>query len=65
MFLGSVLHGLLWIRDRLRYNRPILRGPRETSGLVSLGVLLIIVISSLKPVRMISYEVFRAIQYIS
>ena len=62
MFLGAVLHGSLWIRNHLQYNLPILGQQKETSGVASLGVLGIIVVSSLKPVRRICYEVFSTIQ---
>ena len=62
MFLGAVLHGSLWIRNHLQYDIPILGQQKETSGVASLGVLGIIVVSSLKPVRRICYEIFSTIQ---
>lgn len=62
MFLGAVLHGSLWIRNHLQYGLPILGQQKEISGVVALGVLGIIVVSSIKPVRRICYEIFSVIQ---
>ncbi|KAF9553360.1 hypothetical protein CPC08DRAFT_697815 [Agrocybe pediades] len=58
MFLGAVLHGSLWIRNHLQYNLEILGQQKETSGVAALGVLGIIVLTSLRPVRRFCYEVF-------
>ena len=65
MFLGAFLHGSLWIRNHLQYNLPILGQQKETSGVASLGLLGVLVISSLKPVRRLYYQVFTVIQYVS
>ena len=62
MFLGAVLHGSLWIRNHLQYGLPILGQQKETSGVAALGVLGTIILSSLKPVRRICYDVFAFIQ---
>ncbi|KAF8147881.1 ferric reductase like transmembrane component-domain-containing protein [Crassisporium funariophilum] len=58
MFLGAVLHGALWIRNHLQYGLDILGEQKETSGIAALGVLGVIVITSLKPFRRACYEVF-------
>ncbi|KDR77917.1 hypothetical protein GALMADRAFT_65414 [Galerina marginata CBS 339.88] len=65
MFLGGVLHGSLWIRNHLQYDIPILGQQKETSGVASLGLLSVIVLSSLRPVRRFCYEVFYAIHMLS
>lgn len=62
MFLGSVLHGSLWIRNHLKYGIPFFGRHKEIYGVASLGVLGVIVISSLKPVRRVCYEIFSIIQ---
>lgn len=62
MFLGSVLHGSLWIRKRVRDGIPIIGHRKETTGIAALGILGVIVISSIKPVRRICYEIFSIIQ---
>jgi len=62
MFLGAVLHGSLWIRNHIQYDMPIFGQQKETSGVAALGVLSIIVISSIKPIRRFCYEIFFTIQ---
>ena len=55
-----------WIfRNHLQYNLPIFGQRKETSGVASLGLLGVLVISSLKPVRRLYYQVFTVIQYVS
>lgn len=58
MFFGALLHGSLWIQNHLTWNLPILGQQKETSGVASLGLLGVIVLSSLRPVRRWFYEVF-------
>jgi len=64
MFLGGVIHGSLWIRNHLEWHLPILGPQKETSGVAALGLLSIIVLSSLKPVRTYFYQVFFIIQWV-
>ncbi|KAF9565746.1 hypothetical protein CPC08DRAFT_157968 [Agrocybe pediades] len=65
MFLGSVLHGSLWIRNNLQYDLPILGHQKETSGIAAFGLLGVIILSSLKPVRHYFYEVFYYVHMIA
>ncbi|KAF8956845.1 ferric reductase like transmembrane component-domain-containing protein [Flammula alnicola] len=65
MFLGAVLHGSLWIRNHLQYDLPILGQQKETSGVASLGLLGVIVLTSLRPVRRFCYEIFYIIHMLS
>ncbi|OJA18204.1 hypothetical protein AZE42_08880 [Rhizopogon vesiculosus] len=58
MFLGGCIHGALWIRNHLQYGLPILGPQKETSGVASLALLGIIVLTSLRPVRRLFYECF-------
>jgi len=62
MFLGALLHGSLWIRNNLQYNLPILGQQKETSGVAAFGLLCVIVLTSLKPIRHYFYEIFYYIQ---
>ena len=62
MFLGAGVHGSLWIRNHLQFDLPILGPQKETSGIAAFGLLCVIVLSSLKPVRKYYYHVFFAIQ---
>lgn len=62
LFFGGLLHGSLWIQNHLEYNIPIIGQQKETSGVAALGVLCVIVLSSLRPVRRFCYEVFYIIQ---
>ncbi|KAF8890942.1 iron reductase [Infundibulicybe gibba] len=65
MFLGGVLHGSLWINNHLVWDLPILGQQKETSGVAALGLLCVIVLSSLKPVRKWCYQVFFIIHTLS
>jgi hypothetical protein len=58
MFLGAAVHGSLWIRNHLQFGLPILGQQKETSGVASLGLLCVIVLTSLKPVRKYFRHVF-------
>ena len=62
MFLGAALHGALWIRNHLEYGIAIIGQQKETSGIAGLGLLGVIVFSSLRPIRRLCYEVFYIIQ---
>ncbi|KIM36216.1 hypothetical protein M413DRAFT_449274 [Hebeloma cylindrosporum] len=65
MFLGALLHGSLWIRNHLEYRIEIIGQQKETSGIAALGLLGVIVLSSLRPVRRFCYEVFYIIHMLS
>ncbi|KAG1847157.1 iron reductase [Suillus subalutaceus] len=56
MFLAGCIHGSLWISNHLEYGLPILGPQKETSGVASLALLCIIVLTSLRPVRRLFYE---------
>ncbi|KAH9966357.1 hypothetical protein BGW80DRAFT_1342341 [Lactifluus volemus] len=58
IFLGAVIHGCLWIRNHIQYGLPILGPQKETSGVAAFTLLCIIVLSSLKPVRVYFRQVF-------
>ncbi|KAI6042176.1 iron reductase [Pisolithus marmoratus] len=58
MFLSACIHGSLWIRNHLQYGLPILGPQKETSGVATLSVLGIIVLTSLRPVRRLFYQAF-------
>ena len=64
MFFGALLHGSLWIQNHLVWDLPILGQQKETSGVASLGLLGVIVLSSLRPARRWFYEVFWIIQWV-
>ena len=65
MFLGALLHGALWIRNHLEYGIAIMGQQKETSGIAALGLLGVIVLSSLRPIRRLCYEVFYTIQCVA
>ncbi|KAF4568608.1 hypothetical protein EYR36_010620 [Pleurotus pulmonarius] len=58
LFLAAVLHGALWIRNHLEWNLPILGEQKETTGVAALGVLCVLVLSSLRPLRRRWYQFF-------
>ncbi|KAF9523693.1 iron reductase [Crepidotus variabilis] len=58
MFLAAVIHGSLWIRNDLTYNLPILSEEKEGSGIRAFGLLGVLVLFSLRPVRKFFYQGF-------
>ena len=62
MFLGSVFHGALWIRNHLEYGIEIIGQQKETSGIAALGLLGVMVLSSLRAIRRWCHEIFYGIQ---
>jgi ferric-chelate reductase len=64
VFLCALIHGSLWIRNHLQYNLPILGQQKETSGVAAFALLGIIVLSSLRPVRLYFRQIFFYIQYV-
>lgn len=65
MFLAGCIHGSLWIRNHLQYGLAILGPQKETSGVASLALLCIIVLTSLRPVRRLFYEYFFVIHVLT
>ncbi|KAG1850084.1 hypothetical protein C8R48DRAFT_764500 [Suillus tomentosus] len=65
MFLAACIHGFLWIRNRLQYGLAILGPQRETSGVTSLALFRIIVLTSLRPIRRLFYECFSIIHILT
>jgi predicted ferric reductase len=65
MFLAGCIHGSLWISNHLQYGLPILGPQKETSGVASLALLCIIVLTSLRPVRRLFYEYFFVIHVLT
>ncbi|KAG1827895.1 hypothetical protein EV424DRAFT_1554993 [Suillus variegatus] len=57
MFLAGCVHGSLWIPNHLQYGLAILGSQKETSGVASLALCMII-ITSLRPVRRPFYDCF-------
>ncbi len=64
LFLCALIHGTLWIRNHLQYNLPILGQQKETSGVAAFALLGIIVLSSLRPVRLYLRQIFFYTQYV-
>ena len=64
LFLCATIHGSLWIRNHIQYNLPILGPQKETSGVAAFALLCIIVLSSLRPVRLYFRQIFFYIQYV-
>ena len=62
MFLSGGVHGALWIRNHIQWDLPIIGQQKESSGIAAFGLLCVIVLSSLRPVRKWAYEFFFVIQ---
>ncbi|GLB45701.1 putative FAD-binding domain containing protein [Lyophyllum shimeji] len=65
MALAALVHGALWIRNHVQWGMPILGQQKETSGVAALGVLGVVVISSLRPVRVAAWGVFYWVHYLA
>ncbi|KAL5534772.1 hypothetical protein ACEPAG_1236 [Sanghuangporus baumii] len=59
--LAAVIHGALWIRNHLEYRIQILGAQKETSGVAAFALLCVLAITSVRPVRIHVYQVFRLI----
>ena len=64
MFLAAAIHGSLWIRNHIQYHLAILGPQKETSGVAAFSLLCIIVLFSLKPVRIYLRQIFFYVQYV-
>ena len=62
LFLSAVTHGSLWITQHRKFNVPIIGEQKETSGIAAFGVLCIIVLTSILPVRRWFYQGFFVVQ---
>ncbi|KAH9943638.1 iron reductase [Amylocystis lapponica] len=58
MFIAATVHGALWIRNHLVYNIAIIGQQKETSGVAAFGVLCVLVLTSLRPIRRLFYQGF-------
>ncbi|KAG2008677.1 metalloreductase [Coprinopsis cinerea AmutBmut pab1-1] len=65
IFLCSLIHGVLWILNHKRIGNPITGESKEDTGLAAFGVLCIMVISSLRPLRRWYYELFNVIHILA
>jgi len=64
MFLCVAIHGSLWIRNHIEYDLPILGQQKETSGVAAFALICIIVLSSLRPLRLYLRQIFFYIQWV-
>ncbi|TDL15891.1 hypothetical protein BD410DRAFT_82137 [Rickenella mellea] len=65
LFLCAGIHGALWIRNHLQYGLPILGQEKEGSGVAAFALLCVIVLSSLKVVRVCWYQVFFVVHIVA
>lgn len=65
LFLGAAVHGCLWINNHLQYGLTILGNKKEQTGVATFGLLCVIVLTSLAPVRKYCYQVFWTIHLLA
>ncbi|KAJ7701243.1 ferric reductase like transmembrane component-domain-containing protein [Mycena rosella] len=65
LFLGAFLHGAIWVENHLTWNRPILSRDKGASGVAAFVCLVVIVLSSVSPLRRWSYKMFLVVHYIT
>ncbi|KAA1467007.1 iron reductase [Dentipellis sp. KUC8613] len=58
LFLAAVAHGTLWARIHVANGLPIFGPRKEISGFTTFAVLCLIVLTSLRPMRALFYQVF-------
>ncbi|KAI0365850.1 iron reductase [Pilatotrama ljubarskyi] len=58
IFIGSAVHGAIWINNHLVFGLPILGQQKETSGVAAFGVLCGLVLTSFRPIRRFFYQSF-------
>ncbi|KAJ7869062.1 hypothetical protein B0H13DRAFT_1053404 [Mycena leptocephala] len=64
LFLGALVHGLLWINNHLLFALPILTQQKEASGVAALATLCPIVLTSVAPVRRWCYSGLLGVHYL-
>lgn len=62
VFLSATFHGASWINNHLRIDPSALKGEKEILGMAMYGVLSVMVLSSLRPVRFAVYQIFFIVQ---
>lgn len=67
LFLMATVHGSLWINNRIRNGQVALlrTGTKEREGQAAYGILCMIVLLSLRPVRVYGYQFFYLSQCVS
>ncbi|KAF7314253.1 Iron reductase [Mycena kentingensis (nom. inval.)] len=65
LFLGALIHGSLWINNHVAYDLPILSQQKESSGIAAFGVLCVIMLATIAPLRRYSYSAFLVIHYLT
>lgn len=65
MFICAIVHGVLWFQNHHRWNQPILGEPKEDAGLAAFGLLCIIIVSSIFPVRKWGYQIFFSLHIVA
>ncbi|KAF8055170.1 hypothetical protein FPV67DRAFT_1680727 [Lyophyllum atratum] len=65
MGLAALVHGALWIRNHVEWDMPIVGQQKEGSGVAALGVMGVIVVSSLRPVRVWAWGVFYWVHFLA
>ncbi|KAH6917786.1 ferric reductase-like transmembrane component/FAD binding protein [Coprinopsis sp. MPI-PUGE-AT-0042] len=64
IFLMSLMHGSVWIKNHLETNTQILGVVKEESGVAAFGIICVVVLTSLRPLRRMFYEVFGIIHIV-
>ena len=64
IFLCSLIHGSLWIKNHIDTFTPIIGQEKEEMGIAAFALLCIIVLTSLRPVRRWVYNIFYGLQYV-
>jgi ferric-chelate reductase len=62
VFLSATIHGASWINNHIRIDPSALKDNKELLGMAAYGVLCVIVLSSLRPVRFAAYQIFFIVQ---
>ena len=65
MFICVIVHGVLWIQNHHRWNQPILGEPKEDAGLAAFGLLCVIIVGSIFPVRKWGYQIFFSLHIVA
>ncbi|TFY66277.1 hypothetical protein EVG20_g4809 [Dentipellis fragilis] len=58
LFLGALVHGTLWARIHIENGLPVFGPRKEISGFTTFAVLCLIVLTSLRPMRALFYQMF-------
>ncbi|KAL0948926.1 hypothetical protein HGRIS_009034 [Hohenbuehelia grisea] len=65
MFAGAAVHGIMHVYKANKFGAPVIGPPKPTTGVISLSLLGVLALTSLRPIRRLCYQVFLYLHILS